>query len=189
MLFSVTKGIVGAVGKFPDAGPGTWIQKDTPINPGNSGGPLLNAHGDVIGINTQKLIKKNVTGMGLALTATDLLEVLHRFYPNVGLAKQGAAQGTRPLATAESAESSEALKTSSPAVAEAVGTVSVSSEPDGAEIFVDDKFLGNAPAMLKLPVGPHIILLKFPGHADWRRILEVLKSSKTSLKAALEPAR
>src|SRR5258707_5949846 len=41
MLFSVTKGIVSAVGKFPNAGQGTWIQTDAPINPGNSGGPLL----------------------------------------------------------------------------------------------------------------------------------------------------
>jgi hypothetical protein len=61
MLFSVTKGIVSAVGTFPNAGPGTRIQTDTPINPGNSGGPLLNSRGEVIGINTQKLIKKNVT--------------------------------------------------------------------------------------------------------------------------------
>ena len=193
MLFSVTKGIVSAVGKFPDAGPGTWIQTDTPINPGNSGGPLLNAHGDVIGINTQKLIKKNVTGIGFALSATDLLEVLHRFYPNVALANRGTTQAARQSVPGDNGESSEALKASSPAVAEAVGTVSVSSQPDGAEIFVDDKFLGNAPAMLKLPAGPHIILLKFPGHADWRhdwrRTLEVLKSSKTSPKAALEPAR
>jgi len=60
--------------------------------------------------------------------------------------------------------------------------------PDAAEIFVDDKFLGNAPATLKLPAGPHTILLKFPGHTDWRCTLEVLKSSKTSLKPALEPA-
>jgi serine protease Do len=82
MLFSVTKGIVSAVGKFPSAGPGTWIQTDAPINPGNSGGPLLNAHGEVIGMNTQKLIKKNVTGIGFALSATDLLEVLRRFYPH-----------------------------------------------------------------------------------------------------------
>jgi S1-C subfamily serine protease len=42
MLFSVTKGIVSAVGEFPTAGPGTWMQTDAPINPGNSGGPLLN---------------------------------------------------------------------------------------------------------------------------------------------------
>jgi S1-C subfamily serine protease len=74
MLFSVTKGIVSAVGRFEAAGPGTWIQTDAPINPGNSGGPLLNARGEVIGINSQKLVKKNVTGIGFALSATDLVE-------------------------------------------------------------------------------------------------------------------
>jgi S1-C subfamily serine protease len=187
MLFSVTKGIVSAVGKFPEAGPGTWIQTDTPINPGNSGGPLLNARGEVIGINTQKLIKKNVTGIGFALSATDLLEVLRRFYSSLALADHGATREAKSAAPTENPESSEALKTSSSSVADAVGSVSVSSEPDGAEIFVDDKFLGNAPATLRLPAGPHNILLKFPGHADWRRTLEVLKSSKTSLKAALDP--
>ena len=81
MQFSVTKGIVSAVGRFPNAGPGTWIQTDTPINPGNSGGPLLDPHGNVIGISTLKLVKKNVTSIGFALSATDLIEVLHRFYP------------------------------------------------------------------------------------------------------------
>jgi serine protease Do len=187
MLFSVTKGIVSAVGKFPDAGPGTWIQTDTPINPGNSGGPLLNGRGEVIGINTQKLVKKNVTGIGFALSATDLLDVLRRFYPNAALASRSGSQAARSPVLADNGESSETSKTSSPTVPEAVGTVSVSSEPDGAEIFVDDKFLGNAPATLKLPAGPHSILLKFPGHADWRRTLEVLKSSKTSLKVALDP--
>jgi S1-C subfamily serine protease len=81
MLFSVTKGIVSAIGKFDSAGPGTWIQTDTPINPGNSGGPLINVHGEVIGINTQKLVKKNVTSIGFALSATDLIRVLRSFYP------------------------------------------------------------------------------------------------------------
>ena len=81
MLFSVTKGIVSAVGTLETAGPGTWIQTDAPINPGNSGGPLLNVRGEVIGINTQKLIKQNVSGIGFALSAGDLLEVLHRLYP------------------------------------------------------------------------------------------------------------
>jgi S1-C subfamily serine protease len=88
MLFSVTKGIVSAVGKFDSAGPGTWIQTDTPINPGNSGGPLVNARGEVIGINTQKLVKKNVTSIGFALSATDLLTVLRSFYPSKNTAMQ-----------------------------------------------------------------------------------------------------
>jgi S1-C subfamily serine protease len=79
MLFSVTKGIVSAVGRLDAAGPGTWFQTDAPINPGNSGGPLLNSRGEGISINSQKLIKKNVTGISFALSASDLLAVLPIF--------------------------------------------------------------------------------------------------------------
>lgn len=210
MLFSVTKGIVSAVGKFANAGPGTWVQTDTPINPGNSGGPLLNSHGDVIGINTQKLIKKNVTGIGFALSATDLLEVLHRFYPNVAVARATptalnstatnaqasaptSAKESRPEETSSQSATVEPAQSPSPAAlaptAEGTGTVAITSDPDGAEIFVDDKFHGNTPATLRLPAGTHAILLKYPGHGDWRRTLEVLKSSKASLKAVLEPSK
>ena len=187
MLFSVTKGIVSGVGKFPNAGPGTWVQTDAPINPGNSGGPLLNSRGEVIGINTQKLIKKNVTGIGFALSSTDVLEVLHRFYPDLA-----AFRPTIPVpgqaATRESSGAVEPSSISLPATPDGVGTVTITSEPDGAEIFVDGKFYGNTCATLKLPAGSHAILLKFPGRADWRRTLEVLKSSKVSLKATLDPA-
>lgn len=191
MLFSVTKGIVSAIGKFPSAGPGTWIQTDTPINPGNSGGPLLNSRGEVIGINTQKLIKKNVTGIGFALSATDLLEVLHRFYPNAvpRIEKTSAATpGSANLSESFDSSANSSSNASLFAASDAVGAVSISSDPDGAEIFVDDKFHGNTPATLKLPAGSHAIILKFPGHADWRRTLEILKSSKTSLKAVLDSA-
>ncbi len=195
MLFSVAKGIVSAVGTFPNAGPGTWIQTDTPINPGNRGGPLLNSRGEVIGINTQKLIKKNVTGIGFALSATDLLDVFHRFYSNAvplteklsaSASQQAAQTAGQPLAS-EGVESSQPSKVSSSSAPNGVGTVTVSSNLDGAEIFITEKFLGNASATLKLSPGSHAVLLKFPGHADWRRTLEVLKSSKVSLKATLEP--
>jgi serine protease Do len=189
MLFSVTKGIVSAVGTFPSAGPGTWIQTDTPINPGNSGGPLLNARGEVIGINTQKLIKKDVTGIGFALSASDLLEVLHRFYPNSVplIEKTSSATPNRP-SPSESRDSPLGSNTNLSATPEAVGTVSISSDPDGAEIFIDDKFHGNTPATLRLTAGSHTVILKFPGHTGWRRTLEILKSSKTSLKATLDQA-
>ena len=173
MLFSVTKGIVSAVGKFPSAGPGTWIQTDTPINPGNSGGPLLNSRGEVIGINTQKLIKKNVTGIGFALSATDLLEVLHRFYPN-------AVPLTEKLsAPARSAESPAA---SPPA--DSFGTV-VLNEPQGAEIWLDQAFVGNVPARLKLTAVPHLIVIKVRGHADWTRSITVQKDSEVTLQPEL----
>ena len=55
--FSVTRGIVSAVNRpnpySNDARkPGSYIQTDAAINPGNSGGPLVNIHGQLVGINT-----------------------------------------------------------------------------------------------------------------------------------------
>jgi serine protease Do len=70
--FTVTKGIVSALNRpNPDSNrrkPGEFIQTDAAINPGNSGGPLVNSHGEVIGINTF-LISDNgsFSGMGFAI--------------------------------------------------------------------------------------------------------------------------
>jgi serine protease Do len=55
--FSVTRGIVSAVNRpnpYSDdpRKPGGYIQTDAAINPGNSGGPLVDAHGELVGINT-----------------------------------------------------------------------------------------------------------------------------------------
>jgi PEGA domain len=87
----------------------------------------------------------------------------------------------------QSMDSVAASNTPQSAAPEAFGTVAISSDPGGAEIFVDDKSSGNTPAILKPPAGSHAILLKFPGHADCRRTREVLKCSKVSLGASLEP--
>jgi putative serine protease PepD len=64
---TVTAGIVSAVGRTINA-PNQFtipnaIQTDAPINPGNSGGPLLNAAGQVIGLNDQ-IETNNTNGQG-----------------------------------------------------------------------------------------------------------------------------
>ncbi|MDO5590224.1 MAG: trypsin-like peptidase domain-containing protein [Lachnospiraceae bacterium] len=64
---SVTTGIVSATGRTLDGVSGTLIQTDAAINPGNSGGALLNAKGEVIGINTAKVATDAVEGMGYAI--------------------------------------------------------------------------------------------------------------------------
>ena len=42
------------------------LQTDAAINPGNSGGPLCNINGEVIGVNSLKLVEDTIEGMGFA---------------------------------------------------------------------------------------------------------------------------
>lgn len=48
-----------------------WVMKvlqiDAAINPGNSGGPLVNVNGEVIGVNSMKLVEDEIEGMGFAI--------------------------------------------------------------------------------------------------------------------------
>jgi serine protease Do len=73
--FTVTRGIVSALNRpNPFAAdrrsPGQFIQTDAAINPGNSGGPLVNAHGEVVGINTFLVSETGgFSGMGFAIPA------------------------------------------------------------------------------------------------------------------------
>jgi S1-C subfamily serine protease len=203
--------------------PGTWIQTDTPIHPGNSGGPLLNDRGEVIGIHTQKLVKKNVTGMGFALSATELLEVLHRFYANVSathpLENAGSAAAhvppaaatvssasdngsetrtpvassseTQPVSSSSSSATQTASVSSEPFAGptpHGFGTVTITADPDGAEIFIDDKFAGSTPAKLKLAAGSHVMVIRSAGLAESRRTVEILKDSQVTRKPVLEHA-
>jgi serine protease Do len=165
---TVTKGIVSAVGRNPEAGHGTWIQTDAAINPGNSGGPLLNSHGDVIGINTLKALSTqgseggvSLQGIGFALSASDLIQLLRRFYP----------QSTASPATVLSA---------------GVGTLRITSDPTGAEIYIDGRFVGQTPSTIPTPTGIYKILLRSSGKKDWERELEVVKDSELTVNPVLE---
>ncbi len=71
--FTVTRGIVSALNRGnPDptdrSKPGQFIQTDAAINPGNSGGPLVDARGEIVGINTFLISPSgSFSGMGFAI--------------------------------------------------------------------------------------------------------------------------
>ena len=73
--FTVTRGIISALNRpNPDATdrrkPGEFIQTDAAINPGNSGGALVDARGELIGINTFLISSSgSFSGMGFAIPA------------------------------------------------------------------------------------------------------------------------
>jgi len=65
------------------------------------------------------------------------------------------------------------------------GKVTVSSLPDGADIYVDDNFVGNAPATFKLSPGKHTVKVSQDGYNGWTKELSVIADSEVNLKAAL----
>lgn len=161
MQNTVTKGIVSAVGPYPDLGPGTWVQTDASINPGNSGGPLLDMHGEVVGMNTVKVVKADVQGLGFALSAQDILAAIQHLFP-------AGAQSPAPAMPGK-------------------GRVMIVSTASDADVYVDGKYVGNAPSSIPIGAGDHTIEVKAPGFADWKRTISVSDGSDLNLKANLQP--
>jgi S1-C subfamily serine protease len=85
---TVTQGIISAVHRTWAPGNGrarrNLLQTDAPINPGNSGGPLLNAHGEVIGVTNmiESPVRGNV-GVGFAIPINTAIRLLPRLEAGV----------------------------------------------------------------------------------------------------------
>ena len=82
---SVTNGIISALGRTVTVQDETtgetvvnnnMIQTNAAINPGNSGGALLNASGEVIGINSAKYSDTSVEGFGYAIPMSDAMPII-----------------------------------------------------------------------------------------------------------------
>ena len=64
--------------------------------------------------------------------------------------------------------------------------MSLNSNPDGADVYVDGQFYGNSPATLKLKPGKHTIGVKMSGYKDWSREVSTDSGGQSHLTAALE---
>ncbi|HJF32545.1 MAG TPA: trypsin-like peptidase domain-containing protein [Sporosarcina psychrophila] len=85
---TVTQGIISAVNRSinVNTSAGEWemnvIQTDAAINPGNSGGALLNAAGQVIGINSLKISESGVEGLGFAIPSNEVIPLIEEMTSN-----------------------------------------------------------------------------------------------------------
>lgn len=83
---SMTQGIISALDRSLGSNSQngmTYIQTDAAINPGNSGGALVNSYGQVIGINSSKLVAEDFEGMGFAIPVSKAQNILNSLM-NVG---------------------------------------------------------------------------------------------------------
>ena len=153
---TVTKGIVSGIRHGEH---GTWIQTDAALNPGNSGGPLLNTSGEVVGVNTIKIVAPDVSGINFSLASSEIAVLLRSRF-GTSLSQPNDLTG--------------------------VGTVAVTSTPPGADIEVDGVFLGSTPAELPLSVGEKTLKITKKGYAAFERKLLVMAGGRQSISADLE---
>ena len=101
LLGTFTNGIVSAVGRAVemDGYTLTLIQTNAALNSGNSGGPLINAYGQVVGINTLKMDSDYVTveGLGFALPISDITYMINQILTDGAVSEEpilGCSIGT-----------------------------------------------------------------------------------------------
>ena len=77
---SMTLGIISYPNRLiaDEYGENLYIQVDVAINPGNSGGPLLNIYGEVIGVNTMKLVDEEIDLMGFSIPINIVKEFIKK---------------------------------------------------------------------------------------------------------------
>ena len=67
-----------------------------------------------------------------------------------------------------------------------IGTLSVTSDPNGAEVYIDNEFAGNTPCKLTVDAGKHTIKVTAKDHKDWSRDMTIREGSEMTVNAGLE---
>ncbi len=133
---TVSAGIVSALHRTVRTPSGVIydaVQTDAAINPGNSGGPLLNAAGEVVGINTA--LAGNAQNVGFAISIDSAKQVLDRFAAGVGEPFLGVELGDNNRIIADQLQ----LSVDSGAI---VGRVVPGSPADAAGLQPHDVIVG-----------------------------------------------
>ncbi len=102
-----------------------------------------------------------------------------KFVTQTAVSPEAGAATVQPIADAPATQNGKGLDA-------ALSTVDIKSTPDGAEITVDDKFMGSTPSSLRLAVGDHKIKLGKSGFKTWERTMTVGAGATATLDATLE---
>jgi hypothetical protein len=127
---------------------------------------------------------QGVTGLPISVGDKDRNEI------PAGITTQVAKSTDEPQDEKAKTEPNTAMSSGTPqktvTMAEAEAIVTLVSTPVGAEVNVDDVYVGNAPATLKLKPGQHTIKVTMAGYKDWSKQMTLLSGSQVSLSATME---
>ena len=134
---TVTRGILSGKNRMvavsvSNSSSSDWImnvmQTDAAINPGNSGGPLCNVNGEVIGINSMKIVKSEIEGIGFAIPIEDAIE-----YAKLIISGEKIQRAYLGISMIDLTVSNQYLRQQGITIDESItsGVVVVSTEKDG----------------------------------------------------------
>lgn len=87
---------------------------------------------------------------------------------------------------ARSGDTPPAAQPAAPSTPQEPSTVVVKSAPDGADITVDGRYMGNTPSTLQLAPGEHTVSIDRPGYRQWQRVMSVTSGGIITIDARLE---
>jgi hypothetical protein len=102
-----------------------------------------------------------------------------KFATQAAVSADAGAATVQPTADASGTQNGKGLDT-------ALSAVDIKSTPDGAEVTVDDKFMGSTPSSMRLAVGEHKITLGKSGFKSWERTMTVTAGATLTVDATLE---
>jgi hypothetical protein len=149
---------------------------------GKKQGVLL--QGDKSNFRAILVALQGVTGVPISVGDKDRNEIPAGITTQAVKAEEPAKEPTK--AASEQANTTSAVATGTVTAAEAEAIIALISTPAGADVTVDDAFLGNAPAKLRLKPGKHTIKVTMAGYKDWSREMTVMSGSEVNLSATLE---
>lgn len=160
LVGTVTTGIVSALNRPVVAGEAddtafiNAIQTDAAINPGNSGGPLVNARGEVVGINSAiaqlpgRATSSGSIGLGFAIpsnqarrTAEQLIETGRATYPVIGVVLDPEYSGEGVRVTTEDTDEAEAVRADGPADRAGIRRGDVILSIDGRPVTASEELI------------------------------------------------
>ena len=129
---------------------------------------------------------QGVTGVPISVGDKDRNEIPAGINTQTVKSEEPVKEADKPVTVSDPSNAAPSNEAATVTAAEAETMIALVSTPVGADVTVDDAFVGNSPAKLKLKAGKHTIKVTMAGYKEWSREMTVMSGSEVNLTATLE---